>query len=212
MSLLRKFFKNFAHPHGFWGRVVAFRLDISNRQVNEWTVSMLELKQTDRVLEVGYGSGLTMKYTAQRVPHGLIAGVDSSPTMYELARKRNAKWISSGQMEIYQGSVESLVFPDDYFDKVYAVQVINYLPAPLKGLRELYRIVKPGGCVALFFEAKEKFEKVQRLIESIYHPYAPEEVQDLLIQAGFIHTRIESKDFVARKVTYTGLIALGEKG
>ncbi len=211
MSLLRNFFKHFAHPRGFWGRVVAFRLDISNRQVNEWTVSMLELEPSDRVLEVGYGSGQTMRLTAEHLPRGLVIGVDSSQTMYEMASKRNANWISKGRMKLYLGSMEALGFSEDYFDKVYAVQVINYLPDPLEGLKELYRVTKPGGHAALFFEAKEKFEKIQSLVEGIYHPYDPEEVLNLLRRAGFVHSWIESKEFVARKVKYTGLIAVGAK-
>ncbi len=212
MSLLRSFFGHFAHPAGFWGRVVAFRLDISNRQANEWTVSLLDLSPADRVLEVGFGSGLTLQLAARQVPQGFVAGVDSSQTMFEIARKRNVRWIAADRMELSLGSVEALSFPDNHFDKVYAVQVINYLPDLLKGLKELQRVTKPGGKLALFFEAKEKFERVQGLIEGIYRPYDPAEVIALLRQAGFSRTWVEKKEFVARRVRYTVLVALGEKG
>ncbi len=211
MSLLRIFVRHFAHPAGFWGRVVAFRLDISNRQANEWTVSLLDLHPTDRVLEVGYGSGLTLQSTARRVPQGFVAGVDSSQTMFEIARKRNVRCITAGRMALYLGSMEALNFPDNHFDKAYAVQVINYLPDLLQGLIELRRVIKPGGRVALFFEAKEKFERIQGLIEGIYRPYDPAEVVAALKQASFARTWFEKKEFVDQKVHYTGLVALGER-
>ncbi len=192
--------------------MVAFRLDISNRQANEWTVSLLDLQPTDRVLEVGYGSGLTLQITARRVPQGYLAGVDSSQTMFGIASKRNARSIAAGRMELFVGSMEALSFPDNHFDKVYAVQVINYLPSLLQGLKELRRVTRPGGLAALFFEAKEKFERIRGLIEGIYRPYDPAEVVELLKQAGFVRSRFEAKEFVARRVRYTGLVALGEKG
>jgi len=43
MNLIRSFIQNFAHPRGLLGRVVAWRLDISNRLSNEWTLSLLDI-------------------------------------------------------------------------------------------------------------------------------------------------------------------------
>ncbi len=212
MALLRTFYKNFGHPQGFWGRVVAFRLDISNRQANEWTLSLLDLQPADCVLEVGFGSGRTLLQATERVPRGTVTGVDSSPTMLELALKRNARWIAAGRMKLTLGCMEALDFPADHFNKIYTVQVINYLPDPLAGIKEMHRVVKPGGRLAIFFEGKEKFEKIHAWIEGIYHPYDAREVVELMYQAGFSHSWFEAREFVVRKVRYTGLVALGEKG
>lgn len=211
MNLIRSFIENFAHPRGLLGRVVAWRLDISNRLSNDWTLSLLDIQPSDHVLEVGFGSGLTLKIAAGKTPIGFVAGVDSSSTMLKIAQKRNAQLIATGRLELKLGETETLPYEDNQFDKVYAVQVINYLADPIKGFKELYRVTKPGGRVALFFEAKEKFINIQDLIEGIYHPYDASEVITMLREAGFSHAWIETKDFIARKVHYIGHVALGEK-
>lgn len=212
MNLTRLFIKNFAHPSGLMGRVVAWRLDISNRQANEFTLSLLNIQSTDHVLEIGFGSGRTIQITAQKVLHGFISGVDSSPSMVRIARKRNIQSINQGRMELKLGKIEQLPYGDNCFDKVYAVQVINYLNGPHIGLKEIHRVTKPGGVAALFFEAKEKFEHIQALIDGIYRPYNGEEVLTMLREAGFTKAWVETKEFLVRTIRYRGYVALGEKG
>ena len=211
MKALRAFYKHFGHPKGFLGRVVAFRLSITNRQANEWTVSLLDLMTTDRVLEVGFGPGLAIQRVALLVPNGFVAGVDASETMLEIAQKRNAAGIAAGRAELKLGEMAALPYGDNWFDKVFAVQVINYLPDPLRGLKESYRVTKAGGRVAIFLEPKEKFEKVKGLIEGIYTPYAAEEVVGLLRQAGFARVWFETKKLSYGSAFGEGICTLGEK-
>ncbi len=211
MSILRSFVENFAHPNGLLGRLVAWRLDISNREANEWTLSLLDLQPSDHVLEVGFGSGRTLKTAAGKLTAGFAAGVDSSPTMLNLARKLNARSIACGRVELKLGDIEALPYEANSFDKVYAVQVINYIANPLTGLKELQRITRPGGRVALFFEPKEKFKDIQHLIEGIYHPYGGDEVISMLQEAGFTPNKLETRQFIARGIPYTGHVALGDK-
>jgi ubiquinone/menaquinone biosynthesis C-methylase UbiE len=184
---------------------------MTNRQANEWTVSLLDLKTTDRVLEVGFGPGLAIQHVATLVPDGVVAGVDASETMLEIAQKRNAAGIAAGRVALKLGEMAALPYGDNWFDKVFAVQVINYLPDPLRGLKESYRVTKAGGRVALFLEPKEKFEKVEGLIEGIYTPYTAEEVAGLLRQAGFVRAWFETKNLSYGSACAKGICTLGEK-
>lgn len=211
MNITRLFIENFAHPDGLMGRIVAWRLDISNRQANEWTLSLLNLQPSDHVLEIGFGSGRTMQIAAGKVARGYISGVDASPSMLRLAQKRNMKLINQGRLELKLGEIEQLPYDDHSFDKVYAVQVINYLPDPGAGLKEVHRVTRPGGRVALFFEAKEKFKDIQALIDGIYQPYAGDDVLVMLQEAGFTKAWLEAREFITRSIRYRGYVALGEK-
>lgn len=211
MNITRLFIENFAHPDGLIGRIVAWRLDISNRQANEWTLSLLNLQPSDHVLEIGFGSGRTMQIAAGKVAQGYISGVDSSPSMLRLAQNRNMKLINQGRLELKLGEIEHLPYDDHSFDKVYAVQVINYLPDPRVGLKEVHRVTQPGGRVALFFEAKEKFKDIQSIIDGVYRPYAGDEVLVMLQEAGFARTWLEAREFITRSIRYRGYVALGEK-
>jgi ubiquinone/menaquinone biosynthesis C-methylase UbiE len=82
---------------------------------------------------------------------GHVAGIDLSQEMVEQARARNAAAIESGHVDLGRGSVESLPFDDDAFDKALAVNSMQVWPDPAAGLREMRRVMKPGAKVALGF-------------------------------------------------------------
>ena len=82
---------------------------------------------------------------------GHVAGIDLSREMVEQARSRNAVAVRHGRVELRRGSVESLPFGDDCFDKVLAINSMQYWSQAVAGLREVYRVMKAGGRIALGF-------------------------------------------------------------
>jgi hypothetical protein len=68
---------------------------------------------------------------------GHVAGIDQSLEMVEQARVRNATPIQSGRVDLRHGSVESLPFDDDSFDKVLAINAMQVWPDPVAGLQEM---------------------------------------------------------------------------
>ncbi len=195
MGIMRSFAENHAHPKGFLGRVVAWRLARATREPNDWAVSLLELQATDEVLEVGFGPGLAIEKMAAIAREGRVAGIDSSEVMVQAASKRNAAAIAEGRVELKRATLSSLPFPNECFDKALAIQVLYFLANPVGDLRELLRVMKPGGCVILFIEAKEKLAREGKLLEGIYRLYTPQEATEFLQQAGFARTRVETRWF-----------------
>ncbi|HIH98113.1 MAG TPA: class I SAM-dependent methyltransferase, partial [Thermoplasmata archaeon] len=134
---------------------------------------------------------------------GKTYGIDYSEDCVAVARKINRRLIKEGRVEILHGSVASLSFPNDSFDLVTAVETYYFWPDLIKNLREIRRVLKPGGFVILINEAyrHDKFEernaKWARMGDFIYH--LPEEFREFLGDAGYSSIQIdvlESKNWI----------------
>ncbi len=97
-----------------------------------------------RVLEVGVGSGLNLRH--YRKARELV-GIDPDPILLRRARKRARQVAFPVRLE--QGDAQALPFPDASFDTGVATFVFCTVPDALRGLRELRRVVRPGGSIRL---------------------------------------------------------------
>ena len=99
----------------------------------------------DRVLEVGVGTGINASLYPR---HCRVTGIDFSAPMLEKARARmRRKGLS--HIRLIQMDAAALKFADDCFDVVYAPYVVNCVPDPVKVVREMRRVCKPGGKIAI---------------------------------------------------------------
>ncbi len=99
-----------------------------------------------KVLEVGVGTGLSLP---EYKSHLEITGIDLAPEMLERARERVAAEKLTNVAGLHEMDAGNLQFPDASFDMVVAMYVITVVPDPEKVMRELARVVKPGGEVML---------------------------------------------------------------
>ncbi len=97
------------------------------------------------VLDVGCGPGTITVDIARRVAPGRVVGLDASAAVIEDARSQVA---GVDNVEFRTGDVYALDVPDAAFDVVHAHQVLQHLADPVKALREMKRVCKPGGVVA----------------------------------------------------------------
>jgi len=104
------------------------------------------LRPTDRVLDVGCGPGTITADLARLVPDGSVLGVDRAHGILDDARRHGA---GIANLEFGPGDVMDLPFPDDSFDVVHAHQVLQHLPDPVAALREMARVTRSGGLVAV---------------------------------------------------------------
>ncbi len=72
---------------------------IYNKKAYEWTISLMDIKPSDHILEVGFGHGWGIQKVAELTPNGLVAGIDFSEIMVNQARKLNAKLIETGRID-----------------------------------------------------------------------------------------------------------------
>jgi SAM-dependent methyltransferase len=177
----------FGRPSGLVGRLAGFVMATrpSNCERNRRTIELLAIQADDRVLEVGYGPGLAIQWAAERAPRGKVVGVDHSELMRQQAARRNARAIEAGRVELHVASLDSMPDFDGPFDKVLAVNVYMFWPDPVRALAKLAALMKPGGTIALTFQARSR----GATDEVTYR--GGERIADSLRAAGFSAVRAE---------------------
>ena len=105
-------------------------------------VSRIDAGPGDRVLDVATGTG-AVALELVRQKGCTVVGVDQSEGMLETARRR-----VNGSVELVQASAESLPFADGEFDALTFTYLFRYVDDPAATLRELARVVRPGGTIA----------------------------------------------------------------
>ena len=107
-----------------------------------------ELRAGMCALDVGCGPGSITRGLAERVAPGQVVGVDLSPETLETAR-RDAAARGLANLRYEEGSVYALPFPDATFDVVYAHQVLQHLSERAAAVREMLRVLRPRGWLAI---------------------------------------------------------------
>jgi SAM-dependent methyltransferase len=138
-------------PSGFLGRRVVCAMNLSHATMTEWALKQLTVPKNAAILDVGCGRP-TIGALAALAPEGKVFGPDYSAASVAAARELSAHAIGAGRVQIEQGSVAALPFPDCTFDIVTAVETHYYWPDLPANVREILRVLKPGGPFALIAE------------------------------------------------------------
>ena len=117
------------------------------REILETYLAWLDLPGDARLLEVGCGSGAITRVLAGQPGVAEIVAVDPSPVFLAKARELAAR---HSHVTFREGDVRALDFEDAAFDVAVAHTCLTHLPGPDQALRELFRVLKPGGTLAVF--------------------------------------------------------------
>jgi ubiquinone/menaquinone biosynthesis C-methylase UbiE len=161
---------------GRLGGVIMARM---NRDTAEQVIELLDIGPNDKVLEVGFGPGVAIKLLPQRASVGSIAGVDHSQEIVKQAAVRNAGALRSRRVDLRYASVERLPFADGTFDKALAINSMQAWPDARAGLREIRRMLKSSGTVALGF--------------TVHPGQAKEAVAESLAAEGFVEAQVVNR-------------------
>lgn len=212
-TYVRKLFGGIARVYDPMNRIMTAGLDVRWRN---FAVRQLALGADALGLDVGTGTGdLAIAASKAAGPHTRMIGVDFTPEMLDLGRKKLERLHLSERIELRQGDGEKLDFPDDTFDGVCSAFVLRNLADLAAGVQEQFRVLKPGGrmvCLEithppgavfgglfhLYFDRMipligktvgKSFESYNYLHQSLaVFPRAPQ-LKALMEQAGFTNVR-----------------------
>lgn len=194
MNPLSKYYANFRYPKGILGRYLVNAMNGKRHQaLAHWALTGNEPGEEAHALDIGCGGGATVSRLLEMCPGGKVSGLDISPQALKVARKLNRKAIEKKRCAIVGGTVKQLPFIKGTFNLVTAFETIYYWPDIEECLKEVLRVLKPGG---RFIVANEtdgiapEGEKWAKLI-GYMHIYTIDELKGLMEQAGFVH--IESR-------------------
>jgi SAM-dependent methyltransferase len=149
------------------------------RSVLERVIGDLRLPARARILDAGCGSGRNMVEFAR---HGEVTGIELSPTSVGLARERGAG-------EVVEGSVLEMPFAADAFEMAASLDVIEHLEDDLQALRELRRVVAPGGSLLVTVPAYQWLWSGHDEINHHHRRYTRRSLQSVGEQAGWQQVR-----------------------
>jgi SAM-dependent methyltransferase len=174
-------------PSGWLGEIVARVMAFDTAHANRIAVERLAVQAGEAVLEVGCGHGRTLARIAQQ-PCGFLAGIDPSQVMVRLARRRLRRSIEGGRAEVSLAASSALPFPDARFDAALAVHVLYFWKDAIADLREIRRVLRPGGRALLGYRPRDA-EALAALPATVYALRSVDETEELLAKAGFAAIR-----------------------
>jgi ubiquinone/menaquinone biosynthesis C-methylase UbiE len=172
----------FGHPEGLLGVLGGRILARGKENTTEWVLSLIGLESDDHVLEVGIGPGVSIQHAARSVPDGFVVGVDTSEVMLAQARDRNQQAIEAGQVTLAHESASSLPYGDDAFDAAFTINSMQVWSDVRAGARELCRVVKADGTIAIAFTKQARAEQLAA------------DLPDLLADIGVSRVHSETRD------------------
>ena len=167
MALFSKLFNNTRKPQGFLGKLMVKGMNSGHEQVTGWGLQNLPREQYEKIIDLGCGGGRAVNRLLKTYPQAQVWGLDYSEVSTASAKKENAREITQGRCQIFQGDVSDLPFEDDSFDLVTAFETIYFWPGPEKSFQQVLRVLKPGGTFLIVCESDGEKEDDQKWLDMI---------------------------------------------
>lgn len=180
--------RQLSHPDGLLGSVVGLLMNRHNARMNAFAVRQLRAKSQDRILEIGFGGGLTLPVLLRMPVY--VTGVDRSKQMVRRANARFRRRVRAGRANFHVGDIEALPLPAAHFSNVITVNTIYFWTSLEAGCDEIHRVLAPGGRAILGFLPAEHMASMN-MPADIFTLRATDDVIAALRQVGFSEVTVE---------------------
>lgn len=184
----------YQYPTGKRGRYIARLMNQSHEPLTQWGLTKVEITSNDVILDVGCGGGKTLGRLAQLAPLGKVFGIDISPEMVKYSEEVNKELVAQNRVQILEGSVEKMSFPDDYFDLVTAFETYFFWSNFRNAIQEIKRVMKSGGKLLLVSEMLKdgmyEIKNAKLIEETNVHLIPLQEIQNVLCSIGFADVQV----------------------
>lgn len=172
-------------PEGEEGVKTLRRMNDNHAPLRAFGFSCVDFSGKKKILDVGCGGGMTIREMLDKAPESVIDGIDYSETAVEETKTLNGGDLGR-RVFVQEADVSSLPFEDDTFDLVTGVETVYFWPDLQAGLREIFRVLKKGGTIAIFDESDDpEVLKVWPKIDGFCRIYTAAELESALESAGF---------------------------
>lgn len=170
--------------------------------------ALLKLMPPMVIADLGAGEGAFSLLLAQRAKH--VIAVDNSSKMVEfgadLARKQGVK-----ALEYRLGDLESVPIADGSVDLAFFSQSLHHAMHPERAIAEAWRILKPGGRIAVLDLVKHRFEEARELYADVWLGFSEVELEGLLQSGGFSAVKTDIVHKESEPPYFQTLLAVGDK-
>lgn len=183
--------EQFKRPRGLRGFFISRKMEQGNAVAYDWVLPQVSLKPNDKFLEIGYGTGLSLKTLAEKHPSVDFFGADFSRLMFELAKRKTRRFIKQKRMHLVFGDI--LDYGEGDFDAALAINVIYFWDDLPKHLAKVRSLIKPGGKFYIYMSSAELLNKIEITNNQVFNKYSLDHVRGELKKAGFSHSEVATK-------------------
>ena len=195
-------------PRGFVGWLVAWMMPLAHGTIYKRVAKVLNLQPEDSLLEVACGSGHFLKSYASHVHR--VAGIDLSDVQIKIAKRRLRGSITAGTAQIVLGDASRLPWDDNSYSVATTMGSFIGFPKPLESLKEMHRVLRPGGkaVVSIEYNAEDGKDHSKEIEKYGMWIWTEDEVRAMMEEAGFAEVSITyDRGFGISKM----MLALGVK-
>ena len=177
-------------PRGLAGRMIAWLMPLGHSSIYKAVSEVANLQPQDDLAEIACGSGHFIKNYASNVRS--VAGIDLSDLMVKLATNKNKKRIAAGTAEFKHGEASKLPWEDNRFSVAITMGSFIGFPKPLESLKEMYRVLRPGGraIVSIEWNAEDGVDHSKQVKQFGMWVLTEAEVLSMMNEAGFSETSV----------------------